>query len=160
MQMANRRANWLAFAPMPRRYAAKQANAAAWLDRCFMFGMHKRTTLLLVEDDPVLGPVTLEMLKLMGHRAKLACCVDEAFEILTRPNRIELVVLDLQLGADRGEQLVERVRRVTSAPPILILSALPMTDLQQAANEIGAHAVLQKPCSLDQMTHAIERVLA
>jgi hypothetical protein len=32
--------------------------------------------------------------------------------------------------------------------------------LRRAANEIGANVILQKPCSVSEMTQAIERALA
>lgn len=122
--------------------------------------MLKSAQLLLVEDDPVLGPVTLDLLVLIGHRPSLSASWEDAYARLLAPHDIEIILLDLQLGAKRGEELIEAVRLRKTAPPVVIFSALPIADLRRAANQIGANVILQKPCSVREMTQAIDRALA
>ncbi len=71
--------------------------------------MKRKFVLLLVEDDPVLGPITAEALDIFGHATRLAATVSSAFEELCNTD-FDAIVLDLQLGADRGETLIDIVR--------------------------------------------------
>lgn len=119
--------------------------------------MKRSVVILLVEDDPALGPVTMELLCAGGHAPTLAPSFEEAFGLLVSPHRIEVLILDLQLGANRGDILIESLRSVDAkVPPIVVLSAQPMPELMRAAKAVGAEAFLQKPCSAKRIMEAIE----
>jgi CheY-like chemotaxis protein len=123
--------------------------------------MKRSTTILLIEDDPSVGPATLEVLAAEGHAAVLATSFDEAFEILLAPHRIQVLLLDLQLGLRRGDELIESLRaRGATIPPIVIFSARPLDELVHAARMMGAEAFLQKPCSGIRLAEAIELATA
>jgi DNA-binding NtrC family response regulator len=123
--------------------------------------MKRSTIVLLIEDDPMLGPATMEILAALGHAPLLADSFEQAFEILSGANRIEVLVLDLQLGPRRGDELVELLRaRGSHVPPIVVFSAKPIGELAEAAKKLGAEAYLQKPCSAARITEAIELATA
>jgi DNA-binding response OmpR family regulator len=71
------------------------------------------------------------------------------------------VILDLQLGEVRGEDIIRDVRECTqNVPKIVVHSALPMESLQKAADEVGARAILQKPVTSEKMLETIDRIAA
>jgi DNA-binding response OmpR family regulator len=117
--------------------------------------------ILIVEDDPLLGAAMMETLATHGHAASLASSYDEAFEILRTPNRIQVIVLDLQLGANRGETLIHALRAAgISVPPVVVLSAKPMPDVVSAAKDTRAEVFLQKPCSVARLIEAVTLAVA
>jgi len=123
--------------------------------------MKRSTTILLIEDDPFLGPATLEVLAAQGHAPLLADSFDQAYQILAGPHRIEVLILDLQLGMRRGDELVESLRaHGVRVPPIVVFSAKPIGELTDAAKRMCAEAYLQKPCSAARITEAIELATA
>ena len=114
------------------------------------------SVVLLIDDDPILGPVTIELLQAMGHKASWVESYDSGIETLSNPHDITIVLLDLQLGTQRGEALIEHVRSTgKNIPPVLIFSAQPMGELRQAANSIKASGILQKPCDAAAIGNAI-----
>lgn len=120
-----------------------------------------KTEILVVEDDPVLGPVTCDVLIEHGHSAELADSVDSAFEQASKRADLEVILLDLQLGADRGEALIERLRDAhIKVPAVVIFSALPAGDLVEVAGRVDAIGVLQKPTQpsaiLAAIAHAVQ----
>jgi DNA-binding response OmpR family regulator len=120
--------------------------------------MHPTYTVLLVEDDPTLGPLTADVLQFYGHTVYLVASVEEAIATLCAANDFDAVFLDLELGAERGESIVQEARRVSCAlPEIIILSAQPMDQLHRVKSEIDACEVLQKPVSPRQLDAAIQR---
>ena len=116
---------------------------------------------LLVEDDFALASATMELLAALGYRARLADSAAKAYESLSQSNDLDIVLLDLQLGRERGEKVVMKLRAAGSAiPPIIILSAMPIKALVDAVEITHAHGMLQKPCSAPQLVNAIESALA
>ncbi len=81
--------------------------------------------------------------------------------MLLSPNRVEVLILDLQLGTHRGDELIEALRSVdVKLPSIVVLSACPMPELIQAAKAVSAEVYLQKPCSAQRILEAIELAVA
>ena len=119
------------------------------------------SVILLVDDDPVLGPVTIELLQTLGHRASWVESYARGIHTLSHPHDITLVLLDLQLGPQRGEDLICELRRLAvRLPPIVVFSAQPMTELRHAASVTNASAILQKPCNVQAIRQAIETATA
>jgi DNA-binding response OmpR family regulator len=119
------------------------------------------SVVLLIDDDPILGPVTIELLHALGHRATWVESYELGLDTLSNPHDITIVLLDLQLGAQRGEALVEQLRsKGMNVPPLLIFSAQPMTELRQAASTVKASGILQKPCNAAAIDSAIRAAVA
>ncbi|HEY0233195.1 MAG TPA: response regulator [Dokdonella sp.] len=116
--------------------------------------------ILLVEDDPALGQVTAELLTTEGYAVKIAPTLKDALDDLTEPHGYCAILLDLQLGRERGDALVRQLRQSgTVLPPVVIFSAQPISELKDTAAEIGAVAFLQKPCRIAQIMGAINRAI-
>ncbi len=119
------------------------------------------SVVLLIDDDPILGPVTIELLQAMGHKASWVESYESGVDTLSSPHDITIVLLDLQLGAQRGEALIDQLRSAgKNIPPVLIFSAQPMGELRQAANSIKASGILQKPCDATTINNAIRMAAA
>ena len=72
--------------------------------------MRRGFVLLLVEDDPVLGPITAEALEIFGHSTTVAATIEAAMHELSSSDRFDAIVLDLDLGNTRGETLIASAR--------------------------------------------------
>jgi len=108
-----------------------------------------------------MGPMAIHALVQLGHRSVLAATAPAAYKHLSEPHEFHLVLLDLQLGEQRSEPLILRLRdEGFEIPKILIFSAQPLAELQHAASEIGARDILQKPASIENLHQAIERAAA
>ena len=123
--------------------------------------MRTSICVLLGEDDPILGQLTLAALKSLNHDAVLATSVAEAYDHLARHHRFHIVVLDLQLGNERSEPMIERLRENGwQVPPILIFSAQPRWELDRALTRVAASSILHKPVSIEEIESEIRAVLA
>ena len=116
---------------------------------------------LLVEDDAVLGPLTLNSLNWMGHDATLANTATIAYQCLSNKHHFEIMLLDLHLGDERGEDIVHRLRSGgVTLPRILILSANPQDELARSSCAVQAHGNLQKPATIKQIQHSMIHAMA
>ena len=117
--------------------------------------------MLLVEDDPELGDVTVESLVLLGHVVTLKRTAASALDALRADHSFEVVLLDLRLGDDRGDSIFAKLQllRITY-PPVIVLSAEPGPALQLAAERIKTTHMLAKPASVFQIDGAMRRAVA
>ena len=123
--------------------------------------MKRSLYILIVEDDPALGELTLRALIQLGHRSVLANTAPAAYEHLSEPHEFHLILLDLQLGDQRSEPLILRLQdEGFKIPKILIFSAQPVLELHRVSHVIGAHGFVQKPASIGQIDAAIELATA
>ena len=123
--------------------------------------MKRSLYILLVEDDPSLGPMTFHVLIKLGHRSELAITAPAVYRHLSQPHEFALVLLDLHLGDELSEPLILRLRSEKfEMPKIVIFSSQPVAELHRVARAIGAHAIVQKPASIEQIDAAIELATA
>jgi len=99
--------------------------------------------LLLVEDDPLLGPLTAELLE-PDYQVRLAVQGREGLHLgLTHP--WDVMVIDRGLPGLDGLGLIEALRGHGVAVPILILTALGDTEEKVRGLDAGANDYMTKP---------------
>jgi len=113
-------------------------------------------TVLCVDDEQAIRLVCRVNLELDGFRVLEAASVAEARRLLeTEP--VGVVVLDLNLGAERTDGLVEELRGRT--PPVPVVLVTGSSDAPRA-DRPAADAVLTKPFDPEELTAAIRRLTA
>lgn len=114
---------------------------------------------LLVEDDPNLGPATLAVLDMWGYDVHWASSSNEAFDEIAHDG-FKAAVLDLNLGREDGVSLICSLRaKGHHIPPLIIVSAQTPERLSAASKATGALQVIRKPYNIAQLKAAIERAL-
>lgn len=117
-------------------------------------------SILVVDDDISVGQTIAEAVRLAGHRCDVAIDVQQAFARLSQPHTFDVVFLDLQLGEERSEDLVQRLAQSGVAlPPFVIVSGRPNAELRVAGRVTQAAAWLKKPISLGSVEAAIDIAL-
>jgi DNA-binding response OmpR family regulator len=128
--------------------------------------MHEdRATLLLVEDDPVVGTFLAENLTADGYELLLADSVRDGLRTLERV-RPDLALIDLGLPDGSGLEIVRRVRsadgvasRLDPGLPLLILSGRTGEHDRVRGLERGADDFVVKPFSYGELRLRIAAVL-
>lgn len=102
-----------------------------------------RPALLLVEDDPVLGPLIAELLE-PDYRVRLAANGQDGLHLgLTEP--WDVLVIDRGLPGMDGIAVIAALRSKGIATPILILTALAEPDEKVRGLDAGANDYVTKP---------------
>jgi PAS domain S-box-containing protein len=103
-------------------------------------------SILLIDDEPAVRLVTGRMLSELGHEVVTAESGRRGLELLKqRPDAIDLVVLDLTMPEQSGQQTLDQLRVVRSTIPVVITSGFQEEDasaLLQMPNVVG---FLDKP---------------
>lgn len=115
-------------------------------------------SVLVIEDDPLLGPAMVQRLRLEGYRPRLATTGAAALEE-ARALRPEAVISDIRLPDMSGEDVYRRLVAELGALPAFFMTAFG--DVAQAVRLVraGARDYLTKPVDMDRVTEALRLVL-
>jgi len=114
--------------------------------------------ILVVEDDPNLGPFLAKALKEAAHVVDRAPNLREARAHLGR-TPYDLLSLDLTLPDGSGLDLLGELRGAGHAFPVLILSSRAEVDQRVEGLDRGADDFLPKPFSLEEYLSRVRALL-
>jgi DNA-binding response OmpR family regulator len=111
---------------------------------------------LVVEDEPSLRLLCRLNLELEGFSVLEAATLTEARSRLETAS-VDLVLLDLHLGREFGQTLVQELAARTPHVPVVLVTG---TAELPSAEESGADAVLPKPFQIDRLVATVRSLAA
>ena len=115
---------------------------------------------LLIEDDQLVQYAMVEGLTDACHVVSVAGTMKRAIEALTHYHYYDVILLDLRLGEDRGEDIFLHLRAAgIPFPPVIIVSAQPAQEIARVTDLIQAVGSMQKPVSISEICQAMERAV-
>ena len=116
-----------------------------------------RATIMVVEDDVVVGRVLANALEFAGYRVRIAATGSAACA-LQRRIRPDLIILDLMLPDMDGLALTSTLKAITDAP-IIICSARHGQVDRVLGLRLGAVDFVAKPFDLDDFEARVKAVV-
>jgi DNA-binding NtrC family response regulator len=116
--------------------------------------MKKR--ILVVEDEEKLRRVLELQLSSSGFDVDKAGSAEEGLKLV---DRADLVLTDLRLPGIDGLDLLGRIRRQSSATPVVVMTAFGTIETAVEAMKAGATDFLLKPFSLDHLMAVVQKAL-
>jgi CheY-like chemotaxis protein len=111
---------------------------------------------LLVEDDPVVGPVMAAAIEDIGYAVTRATSADEALALFARGEPVDVLFSDIVMpGAMSGVDLAREARRLRPGLPVLLTSGY--SEGTAAAKEFR---ILAKPYRTETLAQALAEVAA
>jgi DNA-binding NtrC family response regulator len=115
--------------------------------------------ILVVEDDPALREMLVELLREDGLQVCTAAGANDALRAL-QETEFDLVLSDIQMPEMDGFELLEAIRRVRPEARVILMTAFGSATFGKQAKLGGALDYLSKPFSREQLEAAIQRALA
>lgn len=112
---------------------------------------------LIVEDDAEMARMMADFLRAHGYFVQPVGNRAEARAAMAA-GRIDLILLDIGLGAESGLEICAEIR-ATQEVPIIIVSALSADDQRMAGYRVGADDYIAKPFNPDLLLARIRAVL-
>ena len=113
---------------------------------------------LVLDDDPAVGTVLVEMMQALGVPEARATTRVEDLLPACRGGALDVVVVDRDLGAARGDHLAIEVRQVDPAVAIVLLTGDPVTANEAPRGAIDA--AVTKPIGLDALRRQLQDAAA
>src|SRR3954462_3901012 len=117
-----------------------------------------KTKILLVEDDPSLGPLLQEYLEAKGFETKLADDGKKGGNLFFK-GAFDLLLLDVMMPVKDGLTLAKEIRVVDKNIPIIFLTAKSMKEDTIEGFNAGADDYITKPFSMDELMARVTAVL-
>lgn len=114
--------------------------------------------ILLVEDDPSLGLLLHDLLRLEGHKPELLRDGREVMPAFAQ-GQFDIAILDVMLPGKDGFQLAEELRRASPDLPILMLTARDRVEDRVRGLKAGADDYVIKPFNNEELLLRIQALL-
>lgn len=113
--------------------------------------------ILVVEDDPATAALIKQILRVHKLNAEIAKDGGQAQSsfVMHKP---DLVLLDIMLPGESGFEVCQRLKKTDREVPVVMLSAIDMSDARDLAERVGADAYLTKPVDPDLLISTIYEV--
>jgi membrane fusion protein, heavy metal efflux system len=115
-------------------------------------------TILIVDDDEVLGQILTRVLSQQGYRVERATEAAQALR-LARDHPPQLGLLDLCLPDQDGTELARKLRGQVPDLPLILMTAYPLSLRDQPERTEGFARVLTKPLNLQELRCAVDAAL-
>jgi DNA-binding response OmpR family regulator len=112
-------------------------------------------TVLVVDDDAAIRLLCRVNLELEGHRVFEAAYLDQARAVLAEEH-VDVVLLDLHLGNERGLDLLAELRRDRPEVAVALLTGSPQARSHE--EEATADAVISKPFEIEELGRTVHRL--
>jgi two-component system cell cycle sensor histidine kinase/response regulator CckA len=120
----------------------------------------RRTTILLIDDDPVVRELWSGFLLDQGYRVIAAEDGDRAVEIVKkRPDSIDLVIVDLVMPGMGGKDTIRKLREVRPDVRVLASSGYSANGQARDILEMNIEGFIQKPSQLSELIEIVKEAL-
>jgi len=113
--------------------------------------------LLIVDDEKIIRDATLQLVEDAGHYAEVAIDRLSALEAV-RDGEFDAVLLDLNLGPDKGLDVLAELQKKRPALPVVVFTAAATISAAVEAMRLGALDFLEKPFTVEQFHIVLARV--
>ncbi len=120
--------------------------------------MNKSPSVLVVDDDPEMRELVLDVLRSEGYEVTVAQDGAEAVQAI-RGRTFDVVLTDKNLPGPSGLELLPELRRACPGARIVMMTAYGDVPSYVEAFEKGAAEYLFKPFRIEELNAAIQKAL-
>jgi CheY-like chemotaxis protein len=117
-------------------------------------------SLLIVDDDPAVRQMLVQILKGEGYAVQTASNGREALKVLEQGSLPNAMILDLMMPDMKGDEFLEKARirfGRSKLPPVLFLTGSKQGEAR--ANSLEAEDYLPKPFDSDSLLQHVRRLV-
>jgi CheY-like chemotaxis protein len=111
--------------------------------------------ILVVEDEPLIRMIAVEMLDLLGHEVLEACNGAEALALAADPGGIYALMIDLGLPDRSGEEVIRLISQSHPGLPVIVTTGSDTAAAAHRLDGLGIVAFLEKPYNFKDLELAI-----
>ena len=115
--------------------------------------------ILVVEDEPDVRMLVVDVLKDLGYRVQVACDSHEALLVLQGAEPIDLLVTDVGLPGLNGRQLAEVARQHRPGLKVLFMTGYAREAQVRGDFLDDGMELLTKPFSIDELARRVSRLI-
>ncbi len=117
----------------------------------------KGAGILIAEDDPVSFAFLREVFQQTGANLYHASDGKEAVSLFTKVEKIDLVIMDIQMPEMNGFEAVKMIRAMNDSVPVIAQTAFAMSDDREKMKQAGFDDYVSKPVDIQQLMAIVSR---
>ena len=114
--------------------------------------------ILIVDDDMALCKTISHILKAEGYYIKIAYDGESALNKL-KDERFNLMIVDYNLNAKNGLQVMEESKQINPSLITIMISAYGNKQVRAKAKELGTYSFLNKPFNIMKLIKTVNKAL-
>jgi DNA-binding NtrC family response regulator len=115
-------------------------------------------TILVADDDPVIGKILKDRLTSVGYRVMLATSGKHALECVDRHDP-QTALLDIEMPDIDGIEVLKEIRRRGKRFPVVMITAYGSIDRAVQAMREGAYEFIQKPFRPEHVALVVQKAM-
>jgi PAS domain S-box-containing protein len=117
--------------------------------------------ILFVDDEPIVGRSTEELLKRLGYTVTRCGQSEEALARFRQtPQDFDLIITDWAMPGMSGTELISAMHEVRSDIPMLLMSGFVGSLVEKTAKMMGISEILVKPVNPELLAQAVDLILS
>lgn len=123
-------------------------------------GSDAKCNVLLVDDEPSIRSLGMDMLHMLNYRVTVAEDGESALDMIKRnPDYFDVVLTDSRMPQMGGFELALHLYGLRPELPVILITAFNMSMTRQEQHEANFRSIIPKPFMLDDLSQAIEAAL-
>ena len=115
---------------------------------------------LVIDDDPLLVQLIVEMLDMMGYDSVSSTSGKEGLRIFREtPKDFDLVITDMAMPEINGDILAREIISIRKNIPIILCTGFNEQISEAQAKEMGIYEFVMKPVNISTLTGVIQRAM-
>lgn len=144
---------------IPNTCSISDANTSKLENSDLKIRSFENKSILIVEDNFVSSKLLVEILKHTKAELILSNSAEEAIEICRTNNKIDLVLMDIQLPGINGYEATRIIKGIRSNLPIIAQTANAMSNEKEKAIQMGCDDYVSKPYNFQYLLSSIEKLI-
>jgi DNA-binding response OmpR family regulator len=115
-------------------------------------------TVLIIDDERLVNDTTKLLLEQNNYNILQAFTGNQGLNIFNENSKIvDCIILDLSLPDIPGEEVLQRLRELSSTLKIIISSGTSDPEVEEQVIDLGANSFLAKPFRINELFNEIEK---
>ena len=116
--------------------------------------------ILVIDDDPVLVQLVVEMLDILGYESVSSVSSKDGLRIFKEtPKDFDLIITDMTMPEMTGDMLAQEIISIRNNIPIILCTGFNENISEDRAKEIGISEFILKPVNMKTLSGVIQRVI-
>lgn len=121
---------------------------------------HEKKNILLVDDEPFMRGLGMDMLHSLGYRVSVAADGKEALQLIMKsPNYFDIILSDSKMPEMTGPELAEKLHELNPGLPFVLVSAFTDDFTAERLKTIGVNDIVKKPFLVSNLAKALAKAL-
>ncbi|MBI4713468.1 MAG: response regulator [Planctomycetes bacterium] len=114
--------------------------------------------ILVVDDDVMIRDMLYTLFTKYNYDVVTAPGGKEALEMLPE-DKPDLIVLDMMMPGMNGLETLKRIREINREVEVIVLTSLPLADLEKQASKLGVSEIIRKGVSVELFLKSVKYYL-